>query len=441
MLLHDHHVDPPTEVQDARGVLPDKFWTARPVLAHIADAARARRVPPSAAFGALLARLSAMVPPSTTVPAFVGTTAPLSTFVAIVAETGGGKSSASGVAQELLDLNPAHFLGDQTLGSGEGLIDCYLGELEAITDANGTPVKVRRQRWHGVAFALDEGRVLAELASRKGSTVLPTLCGAWSGSTIGQANVRGESFRRLERGNYAVGLVGAFQPTRAAALFDDVDGGTPGRFVWLRAIDPQMPTHAPQWPGALSLHLPALIAVDGRVQAHPLTYSTTIWHEVDAEHLARQRGQQHVEPLDAHRTLARLKVAGLLAILEDRREVTDDDWLLANVVMATSDQARAYVLDSARWQAREREQAANARAVRREAAIADDAHGRAVARMAQAVARRAHRDGTITRREATQATAGRDRQVATLDEAIDRALQHEWIARDGEHFTPGRVTP
>jgi hypothetical protein len=155
------------------------------------------------------------VPPSTCVPSFVGGTVPLSTYVAIVAPTGGSKTTSALVATELLPHEPAGFIGGLPLGSGEGLVDAFLGELEATTDAAGRAVRVRHQRHRGVLFTLDEGRVLTDMAKRQGATLLPTLCAAWSGSALGQANVKGESYRHLGRGQYSLGLVAAFQPTRA----------------------------------------------------------------------------------------------------------------------------------------------------------------------------------------------------------------------------------
>src|SRR5699024_981719 len=48
--------------------------------------------------------------------------------------------------------------------------------------------------------------------------------------------------------------------------------------------------------------------------------------------------------LDGHALLTRLKVAAGLALLEERREVTDDDWELSGVIARMSDATRSRVI-------------------------------------------------------------------------------------------------
>ena len=85
------NVDPETgEIRDG---LDDDFWNSRRYLQHIRQAAHARRVAPTAVLGAVLARVAAFTPPSTCVPAYVGSDVPLSLYVALIAATGGGKTS------------------------------------------------------------------------------------------------------------------------------------------------------------------------------------------------------------------------------------------------------------------------------------------------------------------------------------------------------------
>ena len=104
-------------------VLPDDFFETRPVLAHIREAARARRVAPTALLGVVLARAAAFTPPSTCVPPFVGGHVPLSLFVALIAATGDSKSTTMAAARALLPLSVPGVVGPRFLGSGEGLAD------------------------------------------------------------------------------------------------------------------------------------------------------------------------------------------------------------------------------------------------------------------------------------------------------------------------------
>jgi hypothetical protein len=60
------------------------------------------------------------------------------------------------------------------------------------------------------------------------------------GEALGFAYANATRRISLEAHSYRLGLVVGVQPERAGALLDGSDGGTPQRFVWLPATDPNL---------------------------------------------------------------------------------------------------------------------------------------------------------------------------------------------------------
>lgn len=420
----------------------DDLWTMRPFLQHVLQASRSRLVSPYATLGAIMARVAAFTPPSTCLPPFVGSTAPLSLYVALRGRSGAGKSSPEGVARDLLPGNPPGCVGPLSLGSGEGLVEAFM-ELVEETDGNGKKRKVKRQIYSGALFSLDEGQLLGEIASRRGSTVLPVLRTAWSGGDPGQANASIETRRSLKPGSYAVGLISLWQDKAAALLLADVDGGTPQRFVWLPADDPGATIDRPPWPGKLEWERPPGIAIDKVHQPHPMDVDPAIEMEITVARVANLTNQIEESPLDAHRRLNKLKVAGVLAVLDGRHDITIDDWAIAEKIMGLSDQVRGWIEAEARRRAATVDVMAGERAVLRDAMVEQSQAARALHSAARAVWRACSRRETpVGRSEITRAIASRDRQHVTIDDAIGEAERLEWVKMyAGEGWVTGAAKP
>jgi hypothetical protein len=414
-------------------LLGDEFWSARPFLEHIRQAARSRRVAPTAVLGSVLARAAAWTPPNRCIPPFVGGTQPLSLIVALIGGTSDGKSAPERVASDLMPTRPAGALGPLGLGSGEGAIDAFIERYQAEDPDTGKRVTRQRQGAFGALFILDEGEALAEMASRKGQTLIPTLRTMWSGSALGQQNASAETIRNLGAGDYAVGIVSLWQPTRMGGLFADIDGGLPGRFLFLALGDSSAPDTPPEWPGALEWNPPKWVQIAGAAHTRPLEYPESVAAEVDAERLARLRQEHTPAPLDGHRTLHRLKVAGTLAQLDGNRDYVDlCDWHLAGQLLEHSDRTRANVLGVLATEDAKREDAAVARTIRREGATERAVDQRALDRAAKAVANRTHRGGTARTGDLRRAIAGRDRQHVTVEDAVAEAHRLRWLEPDGD---------
>lgn len=414
--------------------LPDSFWNARPALRHIRQAAHARARSADAVLGCVLARISALTHPSVRIPPIVGTSSALNIYTALVGPSGTGKSSAKSVACQLLPTNNPRIGDDLPVGSGEGLIEAYLGLVDE-EGPDGKRRKIKRQTRDGIFAFLDEGQALAELGNRKGATLLPILRQMWTGGTAGTLNASTETNRQLKECTYAFGLVIGFQPEMAAGLLDDHIGGTPQRFDWVNATDPTIPDNAPEWPGPLPFTQPDIypgehgqLAIAGTIVAH-----------IRRQNLAVSRGETILDNLDSHANLGQLKVAAALALLDNRREITDEDWELAGTYRQHSHLTREILLETIAIAERRREEAHTARLLRREQAVTDDAANHAIEKMAGSITRHIRRntcEGGCTRRCITQATASRDRQLASIDDAIEHAIQLRWITRHGDTYRP-----
>lgn len=437
------NVDPDTGEITRPDHLSDAFFQRSVTLRMIHQAARARLVAPSALLGCVLARVAAWTPPSTCLPPIIGSYAPLSIYVGLHGRSGAGKSAPSVVADELLPEPPPGCVGPVSLGSGEGLVEAFHDMVDEV-DGGGHKRKVKRQTKRGVLFSLDEGQALAEMANRRGSTILPVLRTAWSGGDPGQANASIETRRHLKPGSYHLGLVSLWQDKAAALLLDDADGGTPQRFVWLPTTDPWVDVrNLPDWPGEIDWQPPALIEVGGKIKRTALPVAPEIAAEI-VEHRGEDlKGVSTQAALDAHRRLNKLKVAGCFVVLEGRRSITVDDWGIAETIMTVSDCVRDKVLAQARKFAAEAVAAEAAKAVVKEAIVEQSATERALLRAARQVWRTVDKAGgsPVGKRTITLSISSRDRQMVAVDEAIAEAERLKWVAQHGEGWVVGAARP
>jgi hypothetical protein len=412
--------------------LPDEFWSARPVLSKISEAARSRRAPRDAVLGHVLARVAACTPHTVKLPAIVGGHVGLSYFVAPIASSGGGKTAGAGVAAEIIPSTGATV--EVPAGTGEGIVESLFDK-----DDDGNRVQTR----HALIISVDEGTALMEVAARQGSTTMSMLRQGYTDGPIGNTNASPERRRIVPRGQYVFGLVVAFQPAKAAPLLDDADAGTPQRFLWVAADDPDVPDQKPAWPEGLTWAPPNLSGSDpvhvGGYRRHLIGVPDDIAGELDAARVRQLRREDtDADPLDAHAGLVRLKTAALLAILDGRLDVNAEDWHLAGIMYRTSAAVRSYVVAVLKAERAEQERSEHRRAAARDAHLEDAATSRALASGAASIGRRVHNLGRASRRDLHAAVKSTHRKLVPLDDMIDRAQADGLIARDGDQWVRGR---
>lgn len=407
----DPHTPPVDTDDDARRegdytryLLPDEFWEESDQLAHIYAAAKSRNISPDAVLLCVLAHLAATLTRGSQVDTGSGAS-PLNMFVALIGASGTGKTKAAIAAEDLLReylftarkvldaaADRAPGLINTALGSGEGMIQVFMGKPEKTPDGwrntAGTPADQQAQVRFNAFFHADEGRSALAQGGRSGSTLFGTLCSLWSGQAVGQANASADRTRHLSRDSYSVGLMLGFQPATVADLFGDDNGGAPQRFAFASAA------YAPwaelddddvcPWPGPLEVRY--------RPEAVMFTLAAEQQAEIRARARARHRPDFVDKPLDAHADLIRARTAALVALLHGTSSVGTKSWELAGVICRRSAALRDHVAGyTARRAAAERDrrkqEAIDVGAALQDRARQGDALDKAVAVIVAAVER------------------------------------------------------
>lgn len=395
-------IEPPTDAELA------DFWGGRELLTHVQQYARARRASPWAVLSVVLARIVSATPPTVVLPPIVGGEGSLNLFVGLVGASGSGKGAAERVAAECVRLG--EHIETVTTGSGEGIAHAYRkrgrtgGEQEKVRDA--------------VLFSVPEIDTLSALGQRKGATLLPELRRGWSGEALGFAYADPTKRLLVEAHSYRMCLVAGIQPARAQTLLDDADGGTPQRFIWAPAADPDAPDVPPSAPEPVLWRRPSFSVatrdrLTGRIWMH---VCETARCTIDGARLARLRGSG--EALDGHLLLSQLKTAAALALADSRLDITDDDWQLADVLIRKSTAVRTSIAATLKARARtENVMRAEAEADRT-MIVGDRTYDAALKRATRAIMRKLARDdGECTFNDVKKAVQHRDRDVteAALD--------------------------
>ncbi|MGO2111929.1 MAG: hypothetical protein ACTH31_09970 [Pseudoclavibacter sp.] len=384
----------------------ERLWRARPELAHLEQAARARLASPWAVLGATLVNVLSAVPPHIMLPPLVGGAASLNLFVAIVGGSGLGKGAAVSTAAAAFNIvSDAPRL---PLGSGEGLAKAIAAK-EGIETPDGAKITTTVVHTPSVIFETSEVDQLAALGGRQGATLMPQLRSAWSGETLGASYADQAKAVIIPAHEYRIGLILGVQPRRAGALLDESDGGTPQRFLWLQAADPHA-RDGDSWPQphlVPRVEWPALSAY--------MQVPANVTKEIRANRIRVLNGSG--ETLNGHLMLTRLKVAAGLAILNGRTDIELDDWDLAGMVIDHSNSTRAFCVRAIRdIELEDAQRKGENRAHADHAASTRTAKLSAVERIANNIAARLEDGQTWTRGELARAQAGRDR--AYVDESL-----------------------
>lgn len=420
----------------------DDLWEEREVFRHIKQAARSRLVSPYAVLGCVLARVAAFTPPTVCLPPIIGGTSPLSLFIALQGASGEGKSSPVECAASLLPDIPEGCKGPEGIGSGEGVIEAFLRRVEKKCD-DGKTRRVLEQEFRGVLFTIDEGQILEDLGSRKGATILPILRTAWSGTAIGQANASEDTKRSLKAKSYAIGLISLWQDDAGVNLLADVVGGTPQRFIWIPTADASLERKVIPWPGALNWTPPNFNRMGDILFHEHLHVPEDIIDQLRNDRWDILQRVVKINPLDSHRNLNKLRLAGILAVLESRREITHDDWRIAERIMCISDATRDMLADRGAQKAAETLRVDAVKHSFREAILEQSATERALKNAAKAAWKCATNapDGA-TRRDISRRIASRDRALVSVDDALAYALAYKWIeGSDALNYRPGEHQP
>jgi len=411
---------------------------ATPRLKHIRKAAHSRMVTPWAVLGAALARVVAEVPPHIVLPAVIGSDASLNLAHGLVAGSGGGKSGAEGCAADVLRIRypRARTIGP---GSGEAIVQSFL-EWDKDTQANRLVEDPLR-----MVSADEIGQIGAVQGRSSQASFAPILRTMISGGRVGTNSVESQRTRYLERNTYRLMLVTGIQPPAAGILLDDQDAGTPQRFVWWQADDPNWDVGPTEWPGALEWDWqpPRSHDMDGMIRVPVCDKAREAVIEARRRSLRREGN-----PLDGHRVLTQEKVAAALSILHDGLEVSEFWWDLAGEIMRHSDATRAMCV-----QAVTRQKEADVREQGRLVAVRDKAaresrdednlrYAKLLWKTVTAEKHGNQRHGSgagCTERCLTYAL--HNHRGVDKDAAIRTAIEQGWIEKEDGRYWPGLSQP
>lgn len=429
------------------GLLPEEFWNARDVLKHIRKAAWAEGRSADPAFYGTVARLSGMKDHRINMRTGLMGRGSLNLYAAIVGDPGDGKTTGADAAVEMTPAKNPDFRDCMPLGSGEGIAEVFMGWTDeetgnrvtkATKTANvGDPevVRVRKQVRHNAFFACDEGERLTQLSGRQGQTLEDTLRSAAMGGVLGSTNATEDRNRYVAKHSYSLGLLIGYQPSTVRQLLSGQGAGTPQRFFWSWAWDPKLPFERTANPGELALD-PRIHDAGGDIDmGFPESVRELIWRE----RVLRNQRKLQIGPFDGHRRLMTAKMAALLALLEGRFTVVEEDWELAEMVWTASCAVRDCLAERAK---REMQAAKNeeSRQKVQQAVLehkakrgADMDELRVAGNVARYVA--AAGVGGITYSGINRKTASRDREL--LEDAISLAITRGWVVEDCGNFCVG----
>lgn len=403
--------------------LEGDFWN-RPSLKQIYDAALARMCPPWAVLAYCAGRALYLVPPSVGLPPLIGGgKGSLNWFAIAIDDSGGGKSAAASVAEELVaPMLPAR-IEARNIGSGEGITVQYVKPPEA----KGQPPT----RHDAIMFICDEIDTLTAMNQRQGATTLATLRTAFTGGTLGFAYATKGRDAHLVGHTYRMTFIINAQPSRCGKLMDDHGGGTPQRFQWFPASDPRISKAKSDYTNLIQpLALPHGLATLG---------DRTIDIPPDAADLIltarEQRGQGQQDALDSHALFVREKFAYALALLDGRTEMTVEDWQLSGVAAAVSDHMRAEVVKKIEQsQRREAADVGVLRGVSQEAADNEKANvqiDRVHKMLRKVLAWLDDAGGRMKNRDLTLKVSGRDRAAFEPALKLGREVRQIKLLDDG----------
>ena len=308
--------------------LPSEFWESRPLFRQMRSLAAYHRVSPDALFGNYLARTAAMVAPGTDMYSRPDPSG-LDLLVAILGNPGDSKTMAWKLGRRSMPIPdlmncPKHLLGmidGLSISSGPGLIEGFMGEEGGE----------RKQVHTNGLFYCDEGSVLKQISARNGEILDEILRCIFAGTPLSTPNATKERWRHVE--GYCVGVVINMTPNAVGTLLAQSSDGSPQRFLWFSAVDPNMPRF-PEKCEPSRIELPK--------EAVEIHFDPSIVAELDHQLWQRHAGRIKVDPLDVHLGWVRAKVAAILALWDGRRSVERDDWELAGTIVRVSCAARKH---------------------------------------------------------------------------------------------------
>ena len=452
------------------------LWNSLQVLSYIRDIALSSLISPQALLGACLAVGAAVVGSKWILPPLrgIGNPSPLTVHVAIVGQAGAGKTSILSAVQQAFDW-PEYPLTKiaKVWQTDEGYyFDDRSGKSPATASGfraafgdrpPGKRLKPRDHTRAGLWFYYDEAKILLDQSV---DGFGPTLRTAWSGTGLSSYTATDELQANILGWGYGYGLItNAHIETTAFNILDVSSGeGDGDRWIGLSAHDPLTDTpDVPKGPWPIKVweggDRPFRLSTDIPMVS-PDRYTFTVDSRISSDLIKKQISQRrgHIPPniLEGqHIDLIRLRVAGLLALLEGRDPIIDLHlWDVAGAILTLSTQVRDLAV-RANLETQSRlvhKQAAEKIEFVRATKKIDERQEQIIEVVARRMAAKSHRRthpqtfGTLCQVVGADYTRWDELGLArsVLNEnALERCLDRGWIAQDPEtgKLVKGNVFP
>lgn len=311
----------------------ESFWGSRSMLQHIFNTSLASLAGPWATLGVVMTRMLHCIPANVKIPLLSGGpggggSPSLNLFVALIGTSGGGKMTATTAGSYAVETG--QLIRGMSIGSGEGISKAFKGKGE------GDSLE-RKAIW----FDVSEVTTWNAIASRQGATLSAEICRAWSGEALGFQNADREKTNHVLPQSYRMTLVIGAQPGQCGPLLGSIDMGLPQRFLFLPTWYDDIPEEDLIVPDPWAWEPPAFDK-DG--------YTIKVPDQVRQMMRTRRRDQMRsdykADPLESHAMLIRLRVSVALALMDDRVDVSEEDWELAGIVMHVHQKTRTLVMET-----------------------------------------------------------------------------------------------
>jgi hypothetical protein len=334
------------------------FWEQRPILEHVRDFARSRRVSPFATLAVILRTAISCVPPHVVLPPTTGGTMSVNLFTTTVGVSGqgkGGAEAAGRAAIHFFDINGNFADADRPqIGTGEGLARLFSGRKDepGLTRAN---------------LVVPEVAVLAAIAGRQGATLAGQLLSAFMGEPLGFNNSSKDTTTAVAEHSYRLCLGVGAQPGNADFFLDREKDGFPQRFLWAPAWDLYAPEVCPKPVAPKDVIVPDF----GFGEELQIEIPDSARAAIDTNRFLSLTVSPDVDPLDGHLNVTRLKVAFGLALLEERKGISEQDWKVAGDLIAVSTRTRNELRETIAQKRRDANRARAQEQAVRETIVAD----------------------------------------------------------------------
>ncbi len=329
------------------------FWTMRDDLKTIYQGAQAAIAAPWGTLAYTLSRVLASTAPNVQLPPMGNAReggASLNLLTILVGRSADGKGLARNASRgifKIIDEPP-----ELPIGTGEGISRQY-----------GTGPKWKRDKI-SLQFRLPEIEAITEAAGGKtGNYLMSVLRQVYSGEDPGKANAAAETTRIVPDHTYRCCVVIYAQYSNAGVLLNkkQLVGGTVTRFMWAETNDPDSPDALPLMPEPIVWEPPEIgkagiystVTTGGRASLDdqppiesvlkPVTYMG-LTDEIRSEIIQAQQMRNRDKATGmqiGHRLLTKEKIAAGFALMDNRMNITNHDWMLAGVFCAHQETAQA----------------------------------------------------------------------------------------------------